>query len=96
VPRALRACGIGPDGRGGRGQRQRGVVVAHACGMACCSWCRRQPGPQGARRTTGEQARACWQGGERPRRSRIVPMAATRQDPRQGYARGGACRPDLG
>jgi hypothetical protein len=26
-------------------------------------------------------ARACWQGGERPRRSRTVPVAATRQDP---------------
>ena len=32
-----------------------------------------QPGPQGARRTTGSKPRACWQGGERPGRSRTVP-----------------------
>ena len=75
-------------------------VSAALWSLTCAGWLPvpgvAQPGPQGARRTTGSKPHACWQGGERPGRSRTVPMAATRQDPRQGCARRGACRPDLG
>jgi len=64
--------------------------------MTSRSRCRRQPGPQRARWTSGSKPRAYWQAHEKDRGSHAVRMAAShRQGPHHGCARGGGCRPDL-